>query len=140
MARCPLCGTEYDHPGLALDRAFAESIGAEVGETCDNCSLVLISGSPAEIDALLGRVPCEYCGAYDSLLAWSGTRLQNLRAPPNPRGAGRLMAGVRSVTEIVSSLIGRGDSTGDPMRTCVEGRMSTMPEPMRIAKRVALSG
>ena len=85
MAHCPLCGAEYDHPGLQLDQDFAESIGAEVGETCDNCSLVLISGSPAEIDALLGRVPCEYCEAYDCDCPPDPAVNPTLLAPPNGR-------------------------------------------------------
>lgn len=62
---CSLCGKPYDHPALQFERAFAESIGAETGETCDDCTKVLLSGSPEEIDDLLGRAACPYCGGYN---------------------------------------------------------------------------
>jgi hypothetical protein len=59
MATCKLCGQECD------DGTTVIHDGLYIGETCDDCAAVLISGSPAEIDALLGRVPCKECGGYN---------------------------------------------------------------------------
>jgi hypothetical protein len=52
---CKICGAEYEHPAVECDRAFADAIGGQAGETCDDCTIVIICGTPAEIEALLAR-------------------------------------------------------------------------------------
>jgi hypothetical protein len=48
---CPICGQSFTYPELAADRALGD-----LGATCDDCSAIILSGSPEELDALLSHV------------------------------------------------------------------------------------
>jgi hypothetical protein len=54
---CPICGVQFAVTAAeaAIDRAIADLVGGRLGETCDDCSEVIVNGSPDDIDELMRR-------------------------------------------------------------------------------------
>ena len=54
---CSCCGRPFHYPAAlrTADRQFAAAIGGQAGETCDDCTEVIINGGPDELLRLLAR-------------------------------------------------------------------------------------
>lgn len=56
MQECEICGKEFDYPEYEADKAFGKLFGGDAGCTCDECSEIIVNGSPDDLDRLLEKM------------------------------------------------------------------------------------
>lgn len=55
---CSICNKPFAYPKALreVDRGFARALGGQNGEACDECSEIIIAGSPEQLDQLVAIV------------------------------------------------------------------------------------